>query len=103
MKKKAAVKKVTKSKSRARSKGGARIRIKKDRKLLKRLADLGLSAMAFDEPALLIFFELERRHMKPAELGLACDAAIRAMKAAVFVSDDPGEWVKAARRAADLA
>lgn len=92
----------SKKPTRGTKKSGANVRLKPDPKLLRRLAQLGMSTNAVDEPALSIFLELQRKHKKIGELAFLYDAAIQAMKAAVFRSDDPQDWIKAAREAAKL-
>ena len=101
-KKKATAKGAPKKRSPRPTKPGVRIRIKKNPRLIKRLAELGMSTHVVDEAALGLFFELEKKHAKPAELTHLYEAAIKAMQAAVFQSDNPEDWIRAARRAAGL-
>jgi hypothetical protein len=90
------------TKPRARKKAGRRIRMKPDSKLLRKLAELGLSTAVVDETALAIFLQLDGKGLRPAGMAFAYEAAITAMKAAAFASDDPQEWIRAARKAAGL-
>jgi hypothetical protein len=69
---------------------------------MKRLAELGVSAIAINDKALSLFFELEQRSRTPAELAILYDAAIQALNAAILTSDDPDEWIRTAREAAGL-
>lgn len=90
------------AKKRTSSRGGVKVRLRTNPKLLKRLAQLGLHTNVVDEPALSIFLELQQKHVKPAELAFLYDAAIKALTSAAFLSDDPETWIKAARQAAKL-
>jgi hypothetical protein len=89
-------------KSARRSKPGVRIKLKKNPKVIKRLAELGVSVIAINDKALSLFFELERQPLKPAERAILYDAAIQTLNAAILSSDDPDEWMRTARQAAGL-
>lgn len=60
-------------------KAGSRIKIKPDKALLKRLAELGVSTMVVDECCLQISLELDRKH-RPAEMAFLLDAAVVALR-----------------------
>ena len=79
-----------------------RIKLKKNPKVIKRLAELGVSVIAINDKALSLFFELERQPLKPAERAILYDAAIQTLNAAILSSDDPDEWMRTARQAAGL-
>jgi hypothetical protein len=98
--KKRSVKKVTKRKL-PTQKADLQVKIGPDKKLLGRLAELGLSTMVVDEPCLQIALELDRKH-KSGEMALLFQAAVQAMKAAALQSENPDDWVRAARKAAQL-
>jgi hypothetical protein len=113
MPKKSRVKKLTKRKTSKparpvrktpvrRKHRGVSIKLKRNPEVLKRLVELGVSVIAIDEKALSLFFELERQARKRAELAVLYDAAIQALSAAILSSDEPVEWMKAARQAAGL-
>jgi len=70
--------------------------------LKARLAQLGLNPIALGEIAIPIFQELDRKHRKPGQVGLLFHEAKRALVAALFASDDPEDWNRAARGAAGL-
>ena len=70
--------------------------------LAARLAQLGLNPIALGEIAIPIFQELDRKHRKPGEVGLLFHEAKRSLVAALFASDDPEDWNRAAREAAGL-
>lgn len=89
-------------KSARRSKPGVRIKLKKNPKVIKRLAKLGVSVIAINDKALSLFFELERQPLKPAERAILYNAAIQTLNAAILSSDDPDEWMRTARQAAGL-
>jgi hypothetical protein len=71
--------------------------------LLKRLAELNLDLTPLNEAMLEMFLELDRRHPKPAEAAALYQAAKTALTAEATRSDNPEEWIKAARKAAKLA
>ena len=79
------------------------IRINKDPKLLKRLKQLDVSPIHFDSMALELLAELEQRNggLTPAT-ARSWDAAVVALKAEAFASEDAGKWLNAARRAVGL-
>jgi len=81
---------------------GVSIKIKKNPRFLKRAAALGVNLVTIDETLLSMFFELGRKHRKIGEAAYLYDAAILALYAKAEVSDDPEEWLKAARKAAHL-
>jgi len=81
-------------------KPGVSIKVK-DKKFLKRIAELNLNLVALSEDFLQLFFELQRLQTGAA-LGLAYEVATNAYYRAADESDDPTLWLKAARKAAGL-
>jgi hypothetical protein len=91
-----------KRKTKRRSGAGTKLRIKKDPKLAKRLAELDLSTAVLDQDALALFLEMRRAYPMSLEFARTYDAAIQAWKEAAYVSSDPKEWLRTARRTAGL-
>ena len=102
MVKKPASRQIPKRVRKRRGTSGVSVRIKRDQRFLQRLEQLGVQLNATNEALLAIFLELNREAQKPAELAFRFDAAVKTLMAAAFDSDDPDEWIAAARKAANL-
>ena len=102
MVKKLTAKRPAKKKTPTHAKKSVKIPRRQDQKLQRRLAQLGLSMNVVAEPALSIFLELDQKHANPAEAAFLYEAAVKALEAAAFLSDDPQDWIKAARQGAKL-
>ncbi len=90
------------TKRRSKAKGGVSLTLKPDKKFDKRVAEKGASLLVA-EAFLNLGLELVRKHSrKPGEAGFLLEAAVKAMKSAAFESDNPQDWIKAARAAAGL-
>jgi hypothetical protein len=67
-----------------------------------RMAALNVNPMEINEAALAILLELDRKHGTTQGMAILYDAAIVAMQNAASTSEDPADWITAARRAAQL-
>jgi hypothetical protein len=94
-------KKPAKKRLAPKRKPGVTAKVRPDPKFLRRLAELGISPITTDEVALEMFLELQRKHSL-GELAYLWDAALTAMKAAAYKSDNLDDWLDAGRKAAGL-
>src|SRR5262245_5866119 len=85
-----------------KTKPGVTLKLKRNPKFERRVAELGVNLIALNDTVLSLCLELQRKHPLPAA-ALLYDAAVVALYAAANESDNPKEWLKAARRAARLA
>ena len=88
-------------KNRSTRKPGIRAKVKPDPKFARRMAELGISPIVAADAQLEMFLELQRQHAMGA-VALLWDAAIVAMKAAAYKSDNLTDWIAAGRKAAGL-
>jgi hypothetical protein len=73
-----------------------------DLKVAQRMAELGVSPTRVAEETLQIMLDLEQKSLKPAERAWLYQDAKNAIEAAILTSDDPEEWIRAGRKAAQL-
>lgn len=101
MAKKRTAKRPVKKRPAPRRKVGVTAKVKPDPKFMRRLAELGISPIVAADAQLEMFLELQRKHTI-GELAFLWDAAVMAMKAAAYKSDNLDDWIKAGRKAAGL-
>jgi hypothetical protein len=73
-----------------------------DLKVQQRIAELGVNPTRVAEASLQIKLDLEQKPLKPAEREWLYLEAKNAMEAAILTSDDPEEWIRAGKKAAQL-
>jgi hypothetical protein len=73
-----------------------------DLRVRQRITELGVSPTSVADASLQIMLDLEQKPHKPAERAWLYLEAKNAIEAAVLTSDDPEEWIRAGRKAAQL-